>query len=146
MPTASRFIGAIFFAAIAFYVSELFKLQMPEGRNFGNFSFYNAAIGLICGWVFLRLPRGLRMSSSIGHGLSAMAAVLFWVVLINCISEMLRLSLRKQYDGPLEAILGVFKLALEYGQLLGTTEIISVMLIGGVVGGIICGWAAHKWP
>jgi len=146
MPTASRFIGAIFFAAIAFYISELFKPQLPEGKNFGKFSLYNAAIGLICGWVLLRLPRGLSITSSIGLGLSTMAAVLFWVMLINGISEMLRLSLRKYYDGPAEAIIGVFQLCLKYGQLLLTTEIISVVLIGGVVAGVICGWAANKWP
>ncbi|HBQ36562.1 MAG TPA: tellurium resistance protein [Rhodobacteraceae bacterium] len=145
MPTASRIIGAIFFAALSWYVSELFKPQMPPGTNFGRFSEYNAAIGLICGWVFMGLRYGNNTSSAVGAGLSAMFATLFWVMLLNSITQMIKLSIRKRYDDPVEAIVGVFEMALKFGKMLLTTEIIATMLITGIVAGLVAGWGSRRW-
>jgi hypothetical protein len=145
MPTASRLFGAIFYAALTWYVSELFKPLMPEGTNFGRFSEYNALIGLVCGWVYMGLRYGNKTSSAIGSGLTTMFTTLFWVLLLNAIREMIRLSLRKQYDGPVDAVVGVFQLMIKFGQMLLTPEIIITLLLAGAVGGIISGWASRRW-
>jgi len=145
MPTASRMIGAVLFAALAFIVSEMFKPLMPEGTDMGRFSEYNAVIGFVCGWVFMSLRYGAKGSSAIGSGLTGMFATLFWVMILNNTAEMLRLSVRKQYDGPVEAIVGVFQLMIKYGAMMATPEIIITLLLSGVVIGMICGWAARNW-
>lgn len=145
MPSAGRFIGTIFFGFIVWYVSELFKPAMPEGTNFGNFSEYNAAIGVVLGWSMLGLRAHGSRNSSISAGLTTSVAVLFWGLFIHSVIEMVKLSLRKTYDGPLEALVGVFQLMIEYALMLATPEIIITLVVGGIVTGMISGWAERRW-
>lgn len=145
MPSAGRFVGAVFFGFIAWYVSELFKPSMPEGTNFGNFSEYNAVIGIVLGWVMLGLRSHGSRNSSISAGLTTSVAVLFWGVLIHSTLEMLKLSMRKRYDGPVEAVVGVFQLMIEYVVMMATPEIIIVLFVGGLLTGMLSGWAERRW-
>jgi len=145
MPSAGRFVGAVLFGFIAWYVSELFKPLMPEGTSFGRFSEYNAVIGIVLGWVMLGLRSHPNRNASIGAGLTTSAAVLFWGLLLNSIVQMLKLTLRDRYDGPVEAVIGVFQLVIEYGMLMATPEIIGILVIGGIVIGMLSGWAQRRW-
>lgn len=145
MPTAGRFVGAIFFGFIAWYVSELFKPLMPEGTAFGNFSGYNAVIGIVVGWVMLGLRAHPDNKASIGAGLTTSFLVLFWGLLIHAMVEMLKLSLRKRYDGAGEAVIAVFKMMVKYAVMMATPEILIVLFGGGLVAGIVSGWAQRRW-
>jgi len=133
------------FGFIAWYVSELFKPLMPEGTNFGKFSEYNAVIGIVLGWVMLGLRSHPSRNASIGAGLTTSVSVLFWGLLIHSSLEMLKLSMRKQYDGPVEAVVGVIQLMMKYAVMMATPEIIAVLLVGGLFGGMLSGWAERRW-
>lgn len=145
MPSAGRFVGAILFGMIAWFISELFKPLMPEGTGFGRFSEYNAVIGIVLGWSMLGLRSHANRNSSIGAGITTAVAVLFWGLLLHCIAEMLKLSMRNRYDGPVEAVVGVFQLMIEYAIMLATPEILAVSLIGGLITGMFSGWAERRW-
>ncbi|KPU82833.1 hypothetical protein JI58_09795 [Marinosulfonomonas sp. PRT-SC04] len=145
MPTAGRFVGAMLFGFIAWYVSELFKPLMLEGTSFGNFSEYNAVLGIVVGWVMLGPRAHPNRSASIGAGLTTAFVLLFWGLLIHGIVDMLKLTLRKRYDGAGEAVIGVFQLMMKYAIMMATPEIIMTLLIGGMLAGAISGWAQRRW-
>ena len=145
MPTAGRFVGAVLFGFIAWYISELFKPLMLEGTSFGKFSEYNAVIGTVVGWLMMGLRAHPTRGASISAGLTTAVSVLFWNLLIHGIIEMLKLSLRKRYDGAGEAVIGVFKLMLKYALLMATPEIIVSLLVGGMLAGAVSGWAQRRW-
>lgn len=145
MPTAGRFVGAVLFGFIAWYVSELYKPLMPEGTNFGNFSEYNAVLGIVVGWVMLGLRAHPDRNASVGAGLTTAFALLFWGLLIHGIVEMLKLSLRKRYDGAGEAVIGVFQLMMKYAMMMATPEIIVTLFVGGMLAGSLSGWAQRRW-
>lgn len=145
MPTAGRFVGAILFGFIAWYVSELFKPTMPEGTSFGSFSEYNSLIGMVLGWVMLGPRSHSNRNASIGAGLTTAVAVVFWGLLIHAGIEMIKLSLRKRYDGAGEALIGVLELMGKYGQMMLTPEILITLIGGGMVVGSLSGWAERRW-
>lgn len=145
MPSAGRFVGALFFACIAWFVSEMFKPLLPDGTNFGKFSEYNAALGAMVGWAMLGLRSHGSRNASISAGLTASAALVFWALFLYSVSEMLKLSLRKAYEGPVEALVGVFQLMIEHILLMATPEIIITLVVGGIVAGMVSGWAERRW-
>ena len=145
MPTTGRFVGAVLFGLIAWYVSQLFKPLMPEGKNFGNFSEYNALIGIVLGWGMLGHRSHPDRRASIGAGLTTAIAVTFWALLIHAGIEMITLSLRKRYDGAGDALIGVLKLMGKYGEMMLTPEILITLLLGGVIAGALSGWAERRW-
>lgn len=137
--------GAICFGFIVWYVSELFKPLMPDGTAFGMFSEYNSLIGIVLGWSMLGLRSHGSKNSSISAGLTTSVAVLFWGLLIHSVIEMIKLSLRKHYDGPVEALVGVFQLMIKYAVMMATPEIIIVLVVGGLLSGMLSGWAERRW-
>jgi len=145
MPSAGRFVGAVCFMFITWYASEVFKTGMPEGTNFGNFSAYNAAIGAVLGWVMLGLRAHGSKSTSLSAGLTAAVAILFWVLLIHSLIEMVKLSLRKSYDGPVEALIGMVQLMIKYFVMLATPEILIPLIVGGLLTGMVSGWAQRRY-
>ena len=145
MPTAARMTGLVLFGVLAWLVSEQVKPLFPDGTNFGRFSEYNALIGMVCGWVVMGPRAGEGRGGAVGGGITTTVAVLFWGLLLHSIAEMLRLSLRKHYDGPVEAVVGVIQLAIEYVILIGTVPVMGTLFVGGIISGAICGWVARRW-
>jgi len=146
MPTASKLIAAVIFAALAWFTSELIKPLMPEGTPLAWFSQGNALIGAACGWIVMGPRAGEGLRASIGGGLTTAAAMVFWGLLIHSIVEMIKLSLRKHYDGPVEAVIGAFQLALDFGKTIATPDVIITLVVGGILGGWLTEWVARRWP
>lgn len=145
MPSAGRIVGAILVGLLAWYVSELYKPLMQEGTDFGHFSIYNAALGVLLGWVMLGYRAHSFRRSSVSAGLTAVAALVFWGLCLHSIAEMLKLSLRKAYDGPVEAVIGVAQLMIKYGAIMATPEMLVTLIVGGCVTGYLSGWAEQRW-
>ncbi len=145
MLTASRLFAAIICAALAWFVSDMFKPLVPESTNFGRLSEYNAVIGLICGWVYMGLRHSKALSNTIGAGITTVVVTVFWVLLIQAIAEMVRLSFRNRFDNVAEALLEVGQLMLDYGLILLNPQILVTLAVGGVFLGYAAGWAGRKW-
>ena len=104
MPTAAKLIGALSFAALAWFVSDLIKPLLPEGTQVGLLSPVNAFFGLLMGWRILGARAGEGIVSSVGYGLTAAVATVFWGLLAWAGYEMIVRSTRLYYDGPIEAL------------------------------------------
>ena len=145
MPTAGRIIGAVLFAGLVWFASELFKPLMPEGTDFGRFSEFNALFGIILGWLMMGPRSHPTASASITSGITATVAIIFWLLMAQSIIQMLKLSLRKHYDGPVEAVVGVFQLMIKYGTIMATPEILGTLFIGGILISVVSGRAERRF-
>lgn len=145
MPTGAKLIGAITFAALAYFISDLIKPLLPEGTRVGMLSPVNAAIGFAMGWRIMGKGAGHTYRRSFGYGLTTLAAIVFWGLIIWSGSEMLGRSVDLYYDGPIEAIQEMMQLALDYARLIATRE----LMITSVVGALFVSWLteffARRW-
>jgi len=69
----------------------------------------------------------------------------FWCLFAHSFAEMLRLSLARRYDGPVEAIVSVFKLGIDYAGYLAHGSILGVLLVGGMLAGVIGEFVKRRW-
>ncbi len=145
MPTISRLIAAVFFGATAFLTAEAFKLGMPEDTQYGFFNLLCAVIGLMCGWMVMGALTGKGYKAAAGFGLRTAITFTVWSLLACSIVLMVRKAFKKRYDTPMEAIVDIFALGLENGLRLFTPEVLSVLVIGGILGGLSAEWAKKRW-
>jgi hypothetical protein len=145
MPTLSKLIAAVIFAATAFFAGEAYKLGLPEGMQYGLYSYMCVAIGLIIGWRVMGRETGHGYQRAIGSGIKTSLMVTVWALLVFCTILMVRKAFKKRYDNPLEAIVDIFALGVEYGALMFTPPVLTVLLGGAVMGGLAAEWAKRRW-
>ncbi len=145
MPTAAKLFAAVSFAVLGFIAAEVFKSTVERQEAFGSFSLIVAALGLLIGWSVMGSLAGRGYRASIGYGLRTSVTLAFWALLGFSIYQMLQLALKKRYDGPMEAVVGIFNLMLENGQRMLTPELLITFGVGGVVGGFMAEWASRRW-
>ncbi|TXH94756.1 MAG: TrgA family protein [Pseudorhodobacter sp.] len=145
MPTAPKLFAAVFFALVAGLAAHLFIPVLPEGTQTKMFRELSAAIGFLCGWLVMGRTVGRGMVEGINRGLVTSVAVLFWCLLLFSIYFMIRKSTRMMYDGPMDAVLGVLELMMEYGALLKHPATPVALLAGGVLGGALTEAVGRRW-
>lgn len=148
MPTAARLVAAIALAALGWFASELIKplIEAQTGRTeFGAFSAINLVIGAVCGWIVIGKRAGRGYSAAIGNGITGTAALVFWGLFVQAVAEMVRLSLARRYDGPIEAIAAVFELIVDYGAYLLDAQVLVALFAGAIVAGVSSEYAARRW-
>ena len=139
MPTATKIISALLLAFLAYFVSDLYKPQLPEGTQVGLMSPINALFGFVMGWRLVGKGAGKGMRPSIGYAITAVVATLFWVILFWSAYRMTVLSTRGRYGGPSEATQDFFTMAGEYALLLNKPDIYGSLIVGA----IFIGWLAE---
>ena len=145
MPTAPKLIAAVFFALLAALAAHLFIPVLPEGTQIKLFRELSAAIGLLCGWFIMGRSTGRGMVEAVNRGLVTSVAIVFWCLLAFSIYFMVRKSTRMMYDGPMDAVLGVLELMLEYGTLLKHPATPIALVAGGVLGGMLTEAVSRRW-
>ncbi len=50
-----------------------------------------------------------------------------------------------RYGGPMEAVVGVFDLMIEYVQPMASVKMGAVLLVGGSLAGAISEWTDRRW-
>ena len=146
MPTAAKLIGAILFAALAWYVSMKVKLVLPgEGAGTDMLAPVNAVIGAIMGWRILGARAGSGFVAGIGYGLTAIFAITFWALLIWSAYEMIERAVAGRYRGPLHALEGMGDLLLGYAALIVTPDVVGTAVIGALICGLVTEYFSHRW-
>lgn len=146
MPTAARLAAAVFYAALAFISAELIKPLMPEGTQFGYFSFVCAGLGALTGWRVMGVLVGHTYRAALESGLRTMLAMVFWGVLLFGIYDMILQSMNLRYTGPVEALQAVFEISLNYLKVMANPGLIATLLMGGALGGVFAEWVSRRWP
>lgn len=145
MPTAAKLFAALAFALLAFFAADIVKPHLPEGTQFGNFSFYCALVGLVAGWRVMGPAAGKGWWPSANAGVRTAAATVAIALLIFSIYQMLVLAFRRAYDGPMEAVVGIFSVGVDYFVHLLAWDVLAVLIIGGALAGMMSEWAARRW-
>lgn len=145
MPTASKLVAALAYALLGFIAAQTFGKYLPEGTPLGYFREITAAIGFIVGWLVMGKLTRKGYREAINSGLVTALVLVFWALLVFSLYFMLKKSTRMMYDGPMDAVLGVFQLMFDYGKMLLVPDMLGVILIGGIIAGLITEWAGKRW-
>ncbi len=146
MTTAARLVAALCLAGLALIGSRYIMTSiMPDTTVFGYFLWVNIVLGLVVGWRVLGSRVGRGMANGISAGITATAALVFWGVTAQAINEMLRLALRHRYGSPMEAVIGVFQLFLDFGAHLLDGGFIGLMVVGAVLSGMLAEVVSRNW-
>ncbi|MEQ8895515.1 MAG: TrgA family protein [Roseovarius sp.] len=132
MPTAGKLISAIGLAALGWQATQTVKAIWPIEESFGHFSLFTALLGLLVGWWVMGNRIGRGYMAALGAGLTGLGAYLFWEFLLLSFYEMIQRSLDMRYDGPVEAITGMFEIAYEYALNIYYWPLIWFLVLGAM--------------
>ena len=145
MPTAPKLIAALLFGALAFFISDLVKPQLPEGTQLGLFGPINAAVGALMGWRISGARAGFSMRASLGYGLTTTAITVFWCLFIWAGYIMVEASMRLRYDGPMDALQDMGVMMVEYARTLATPSILGSLFVGSLFFGWLTEQVARRY-
>lgn len=140
MPTAAKLAAAVLFGLLAWAASNLMKPYFPEGADLGRFAEVNAAVGAVLGWRIAGPRGGTGWTAAVGYGITATVATVLVAAFLHCVAIMVRQSLRKLYDGPVEAVVDVFELMVRNGTYLLHGDVLLTLALGGVLAGLLTEW------
>ncbi|EAR51340.1 tellurite resistance protein [Oceanicola granulosus HTCC2516] len=144
MPTFARLVAAILFGCLAWFVSEtMIEPMFPEDFVTGWFAEVNAAVGVLCGWIIMGKRAGDGVVAATGIGFTTALMMVFWALFVHSFNDMLGRSLRKEYDGPVEALVAVFELGVEHLAFMSTLEVWAAILVGGIAAGVVTEYASR---
>ena len=143
MPDAPRLVAALCLAALGGVVSWQVMGLLPERADFGWFVPLNMGIGALCGWIVMGPRRGHGLTHAINNGITGVAALVFWGLAVQGTFEMVRLAMRKRYDGPFDALGGAVELAISYAALLLDPAILLTLLAGALLSGLATAYAGR---
>ncbi|MGL5010561.1 MAG: TrgA family protein [Paracoccaceae bacterium] len=146
MPTAAKLVAAVLFALLGFFVADLYAQGITTGRRTTWLHEGAAAISMICGWRVMGVLVGKGMGAAVGSGIRTALTAVFFTLLAFAIYDMVVISTKGRYDGPMEAVLAVFEIIVNLGRGLLTPEIIGTLLVGGALGGIASEAISRRWP
>lgn len=145
MPTAARFIAAICLAVVGFLASERIKQIYPFEIAFGNFSLVNLGLGLLVGWIFLGARAGRGYMPAINNGLTSVATLVVWGLLVQSVYKMWNDALKGKFGGFMDSILAVFSNALQFGAIMLEQQLIITLVVGAVVSGLITEFIGRRF-
>lgn len=146
MPTAGRLTAAICIAALGLIFAFLTIPFFPESRPPGFWFPLNGVVGVLVGWVVVGSRVGRGMMAGIGNGITGCVALLFWVLFLMSFAEMIKKSMRNSYDGPMEAVVGVFELMGDYALDFADVQLGIVLVVGALVSGFIVEIIGSRLP
>ncbi|MCK0094588.1 TrgA family protein [Yoonia sp. F2084L] len=136
MPTAGRLAGAVIFALFGWYLGGISVELFPEANAPDFWLPANAFIGLIIGWKICGSRAGNGYNAAMGVGLTCAFALGFCALFVVAFNQMISNAMRLRYDGPMDAIVGIFSLMLEFAVYFYDFTLIATLLVGSV----ICAW------
>jgi hypothetical protein len=145
MPTMPKFIAALFFAVLGYLCGDLIKPLLPDGTRTGLLNETLAAIGVLSGWLMAGKRAGDGWRSGFGYGLTSAGLLAFWGVFTFAGYTALDRSMNRRYDGPMDAIMAMVSLGLEYVVMIAVPTVIGPLIVGGLFGGWLTEWVAKRW-
>ena len=145
MPTAPKLVAALLFAVLGWAAGRALVPALPEGMSAGNLPIAAIPLGFFAGWFVVGPGAGRGWQFGAAAGLRGSAAIFLWALILVSILKMLERSMRRMYDDPMQAILGVFALIVEYGAIAMTWPVIIILVLGGVCAGLVVETAGRHW-
>jgi len=145
MPTGAKLVAGISFALVGFIAATMFlptlNLQVPPRW----FTSANSALGFVVGWRVLGRMVGGSYRAAMSAGTGTAVWLFAWALLLFSFREMILRSLDKRYGTPTEALANVAEIALYYAKLALSVEVVSALLLGGMIAGLLAEFANRRW-
>lgn len=150
MPTAPKLVAALCFAFTGFFVAEAYRMALlgagQAALAFSGMQYVMAGIGAIVGWRVMGRLAGKGWGASAGTGLRTAVTTVFWALMIFAIQRMIEKAFQRLYgDSPVEAVVDIFALMVDYARQLAFPEVAVALVVGGVLGGLATEFAARRW-
>jgi len=145
VPTAAKLFAGFAFAVLAFFTAEIYKPHMPESTQFGYFSFVSSLIGLVAGWRVMGPEAGHGNWAAVNSGVKTAAVMVCLAAAVFSTYEMLVRAFRPSYKGPMEAVVAIVEIAIDYLKLMVAWDVAIVLVGGGALAGLLSEWAARRW-
>lgn len=145
MPTGAKAMAAVSFAIVGWMIADAYVPNMPEAETLGFFREMVAVVGAVVGYRVMGNSVGKGYAEAVGSGWKTVIVLVFFALLLFGIYEMLQLSVKMRYDGPMEAIIDVFQRMIDRSEALLSLSVLAVMAIGGGVAGILTENANRRW-
>jgi hypothetical protein len=145
MPTGAKAMAAISFAVVGWLTANTYVPNMPQATSVGFLRELTALLGAIIGWRVMGNAVGKGYLRAVGSGWKTMIVLIFFALLFFGIWEMLQQSVRMRYEGPMEAILDVFKRMLDRSIPVLSVPVLVTVAIGGGIAGILTENASRRW-
>jgi hypothetical protein len=144
MPTAAKLISAIFFAVLGWVLADLYVPGLDRGPNVGRLREICAAVGAVSGWSVMGKLVGDGMWLALGSGLRTAVTLAFFCFLGFSTYDMVLQSTKRVYEGPMEAVLGIFEIMVAYLAVAMTPGFVGTLVVGGMIGGCIAEWTHRQ--
>ena len=146
MPTAAKLVAFVLFGAFAWYVSQLVMGLMQEGTQPPLYAEGNAVIGAVLGWVVAGSRARGPWLAAVSYGLTATLAILFWWLFLRAFYDMIVAAMRGLYGSdPTLAVVDVFRLMMEHAQLMANSTVVTTLIAGAVICGLVTEWFGRRF-
>ncbi len=145
MPTAAKLISAIMFAIIFWWAGGLYVAHEPTGVILNRLPEKAAMFGAICGWRVLGNEVGSGYILAVSAAIRAMIAGGFWALLCNAIIIMFERAFDRAYRTMIDAFEGMFGLMLQYGKPALEADVVTTLIFGAIITGILAEWTSKRW-
>lgn len=145
MPTAAKLVAAFVFAVCGYIAADLIRVGLPNGVAPKWLFPISIGIPLLIGWRVTGKMVGHNYGVSMNNGIYGIVLSVVSVTFIFSVGLMVKKSRRLVYDGPMEALVDVFALMLDYGIELLNPYVLVTLVLGGFVGGVGAEWAHRKF-
>ena len=145
MPTAAKLVAAIILALTGYFAVQAVYPFLEEGQPVKWLLKVSVFVPLICGWRTTGRLVGKTYWAGLNSGIYGLVVSIFFVVLTFAAADMITLSMRKRYDGPMEAIVSMFGIWVEMGATLLNPPVLITLLVGGALAGVAAEFAHRKW-
>ncbi|MFK7874662.1 MAG: TrgA family protein [Paracoccaceae bacterium] len=148
MPTAARLVAAVCVCVLSILLSRIVQdiyLRDVAPVNFGYFMWINAGLGAVIGWGPVGKRAKADLSAALSNGVTGVILLIGICIFAHAFLDMMRRSLKNEYDTLFEAILAVFQIIAAWAPLLVDQGFIIVAGLGGCIVGILSSYAARRW-
>lgn len=145
MPTAAKLFAALALAAAGFFTGALVLPYLPAVAQSGMLPVVAGCFGLILGWRVIGRAVGKGMWMTAQAGMRASVYMVILVLFFLGLVQMIRLSVRMRYDGPMDALTDIVSQGIEFGIAALKPDVIIVLLVGGALAGVLSEWAHRRW-
>ncbi len=146
MPTAGRLAAALAFFIYGWSIALQATPLFPEGNPPNYILPLSIIVSVLIGWRVVGTRAGRGLSSAIGIGLTAAFLYVLWMVFLISFWDMIKRSLRLFYRGPMEAVVDVFDLMMQFTLRMADINLVFSIFVGAVICALIAEYFGRRYP
>lgn len=137
MPTMSRLLAAVFYAAIFGYASFLALETYSDARPPVFFLEINIAIASAIGWHLIGKAPGDRFAVGFANGITGTVVISLLILAAHGTVSMFKFTRDLRYDGIMESLVAIIAEGIKLATQIQSPQLTLVVFGGGALAGIL---------